>query len=335
MKTILKALLFPFLLLGGLLINLITRKTPKLSYLGLREMFVITNGRSNDFLSLLISMLHPKSHLGSSVGILGDLSKEKAETIADAIRKNGYYIFDKKLDNHIVDSIVEYASNTPCNYLKVTSENINYTTEKTIFNENEIISPRYQFTADECLGSKEIKNLVFDQNFLQIAGEYLNTKPILDLITMWWSAPFKGLGASEAAQMYHFDMDRIKFLKFFVYLTDVNSETGPHCYIEGTNQRIHNKIRKDARISDEDLKDFFEPDRIKEITGTKGTLIAVDTRGLHKGKPLTFGKRLIFQIQYSNSLFGAKYSNFQSSNISENDYLDLIKHQKRTYQLFK
>ena len=44
-----------------------------------------------------------------------------------------------------------------------------------------------------------------------------------------------------------------------------------------------------------------------EITGKTGTMLAVDTRGLHKGKPLEARDRLIFQVQFADSLFGQNY----------------------------
>ena len=39
------------------------------------------------------------------------------------------------------------------------------------------------------------------------------------------------------AQLYHFDLDRPKWLKFFIYLNDVeNLDHGPHSYIKNTHK---------------------------------------------------------------------------------------------------
>lgn len=73
--------------------------------------------------------------------------------------------------------------------------------------------------------------MITDMNFFAIAQEYLACKPIHDLVLMWWSAPHSNKASSEAAQLYHFDMDHLKFLKFFIYLTDVDEHNGPHCYV--------------------------------------------------------------------------------------------------------
>ena len=47
---------------------------------------------------------------------------------------------------------------------------------------------------------------------------------------------------SEAAQMFHFDLDRIKWLKFFIYLTDVKINSGPHVYVSGTHKPFSKTI---------------------------------------------------------------------------------------------
>jgi hypothetical protein len=45
-----------------------------------------------------------------------------------------------------------------------------------------------------------------------------------------------------------------------------------------------------------------------EIIAPRGTLIAVDTSGLHKGKPVVAGHRLILQLEYTSALFGQGYA---------------------------
>jgi hypothetical protein len=149
---------------------------------------------------------------------------------------------------------------------------------------------------------------------------------------MWWSFPFSGKATSQAAQMFHFDMDRFKFIKFFFYLTDVTPETGPHCYIEKSHQRIPAPVRKDKRLSDDELSQYYSKYQFKEFCGKKGTILAVDTRGLHKGKPLTEDKRLLFQIQFSNSLFGASFDKHKI-NTNDKSLKVLMDNNPRVYQL--
>ena len=175
---------------------------------------------------------------------------------------------------------------------------------------------------------------MFDQNLLHIASTYLKTTPILDLVSCWWSIPSNEKGMNQAAQMYHHDMDRFKFLKFFFYITDVHSENGPHCYVQGSHNGVPKNLQKEGRFTDEEISKTFPSSDILEICGKKGTIIAVDTRGLHKGKNLIKGSRLLFQIQFSNSLFGApqittpisQFTNIAKKGISTYPYV---------YKLFK
>lgn len=164
-------------------------------------------------------------------GVLNLKTKQDFDKAVASIRNDGYYVFDAKLSEDVVNKIVEYAKTTPCKYRKIaenstgTDYKIDVVNVEEIFDENNIQSPLYQFTMDRIIACKEIQELVFDISLLAFAQEYLQTKPIVDLLAMWWSVPFAGKGKSEAAQMYHFDLDRLKFVKFFFYLTDVDGET--------------------------------------------------------------------------------------------------------------
>ena len=150
--------------------------------------------------------------------------------------------------------------------------------------------------------------MVADYSLLGVAQEYLRCAPIVDIVTMWWTTAVERTASVESAQQFHFDMDRIKWLKVFIYLTDVTPENGPHCFISGTHRRYSQPRellkRGYNRILDEDVRKYFEPERFKEFTGPRGTIIFEDTRGFHKGKPAEKGDRLVMEIEYTDSLFG-------------------------------
>ncbi len=289
-----------------------TGKTPEQAYNDMRELFVLTAGKSNDVISSKLSQ--PKyNNLDTLNGVLNLQTKQNFDKALASIRQNGYHIFDSKLSENFVDKLVEYAKTTPCKYRKIaenstgTNYKIDVVNVEEIFDENQIKSPVYQFGMEKIIACKEIQKLVFDSSLLAFAQEYLNTKPIVDLLAMWWSVPYAGKGKSEAAQMYHFDLDRLKFIKFFFYLTDVDGETGPHCYVRGSQKKLHPTLQRDGRFTDEEVEAAFGKENLMELGGKKGTIMAVDTRGLHKGKDLTKDKRLIFQIEFANSMFGQTY----------------------------
>ena len=154
-------------------------------------------------------------------------------------------------------------------------------------------------------------------------------------MSMWWSAPTCDEQLqSRAAQLYHFDMDRLKFVKFFVYLSDVDSDRGPHCYVRGSHLRKPAELLKDDRLSDDEILKHYPASELIELTGKAGTMLAVDTRGLHKGKPLETGDRLIFQVQFADSLFGQNYPQIHVPRDISRRWANRIAENRRCYANF-
>lgn len=151
---------------------------------------------------------------------------------------------------------------------------------------------------------------------------------------MWWSTPALKEPSSEAAQLYHFDMDRIKFLKFFIYLTDVTPSTGPHCFVAGSHRRKPAALLRDGRFQDHELERHYAPERFVEITGPKGTVLAADTRGFHKGKPLETGSRLIFQVEFAVNMFGASRRLIEINEAFTSKFIDLTHRYPYVYSNF-
>lgn len=327
MKNLIKAILFPFVFLVGYCSFLLTKRTNNLAYASFRYLFVLTNGRLNNCISFFISITNPYKKENNTESLL--VPNTKVSEIVKNINENGYSEFETNLSDEIVEKLIEFANTTEANILDTNAKGVKYLSQKSKIDFLNICSPRYQFEGKELANTPAVQSIIFDPIFTEIAGNYLKCQPILELVTMWWSFPFNNQATSQAAQMYHFDMDRIKFLKFFFYLTDVHEENGPHCYIKKSHIGLSSSVRKDRRLSDDELKNIFPTDSFKEFTGKKGTILAVDTRGLHKGKPLVKDARLLFQIQFSNSLFGAPYEKMKI------EKQEIIPIKNRTFQLFK
>jgi hypothetical protein len=331
-KSVLKLIIYPFLFIGGLIRFIVVGNNGQQSFLAFRYLFVLTNGKSNDYVSKIIATLTPKYHSVLPKGILGHLTDEDVADVVKNLDGNGFHVFDTKLTTNEIESLTQFAEQTPVSYLEFDKKYITYSTNKVLFDENNILSPRYQFKNTQLINNPLIQDLAFDQSLLRIANSFLNTKPILDIISMWWSVPFSKESEDRAAQKYHFDMDRFKFMKFFFYLTDVTSETGPHCYVKGSSKNIPSPVLADRRIEDTEIQANYPAEDIIELTAPKGSIIAVDTRGFHKGKSLTHGKRLLLQLQFSNSLFGSPLSKIENAKLTEeNEQTRKLKH--HSYQV--
>lgn len=301
------------------------------AYQSFRQLFIYSKGKSNDLLSSEISKKIGKYNDVLATGVLGNLTHNDILDMTSKMKIDGFYVFDKSLSDDAVNAMFEYAIKTPISFLEVDSNTQEYSKEKVLFEEKNPLSPRYELNSVEIYNCKEFQKLIYDQSLLAFAQEYLGCKPILDLVACWWSAPFKGRGKSAAAQMYHFDLDRIKFMKFFFYLTDVDTNTGPHCYIKGSHGILPNEISRDGRFEDEELEKVYGADNLLELCGKKGSIIAVDTRGFHKGKDLLKEKRFLFQIQFTNSLFGQSYTPIDPILIND-EHLDVIKKYDYSYK---
>jgi hypothetical protein len=274
------------------------------------QLFCDTHGASNDVMSSLVGLMYRSYAFADMRGVLGDFSTADVARIASDIRENGFHVFRRRLSDSLCDELLHYATTAPCIRRATDGD------ERTDVNVENYprLNPdavRYDFDVSHLINNSHVvQRLMADRSFLGVAQSYLQAQPIMDLVGMWWNAT-SPQPDKLAAQFWHFDMDRIKWIKFFVYLTDVGPENGPHSFVTGSHRRGGIPIRLlqkgYARLTDEEVSSVYSKDRLVEFTAPRGTVIAEDTRGLHKGKHLTKDDRLILQLQYSNSLFGANY----------------------------
>jgi len=221
---------------------------------------------------------------------------ESIDTVLTSLDSDGYYIFSKPLPSGLLDD------------LEKIGESISLCPGRTVILSNKI---EEEWLLDFCL----------DSYFLQIASSFLGSIPIFESIEVWKSLPIDLLSEgrlSQDALLFHSDLDRLKWLKIFVYLSDVDIDSGPHEYIPGT----HSAVTSHLRLADHDALSFGSS---KKILGKRGTVFIGDTRCLHKGNPVKSGLRHVLQLQYSNSLFGAAVSRVESSCIENSVYKSLAR----------
>lgn len=107
------------------------------------------------------------------------------------------------------------------------------------------------------------------------------------------------------SQRWHRDPDDIKLCKMFIYITDVDEESGPFTYIRQSHmggrwrgvfeQKVPQRIRPDDGV----VEKFVQREYIKVCTGRAGTIIFCDTSGLHRGGLARSKHRLMFTAEYS------------------------------------
>lgn len=131
-------------------------------------------------------------------------------------------------------------------------------------------------------------------DILGMAAAYLGCVPTISGLRIDWSYPGNGAGY---VQQFHRDYDDWRFLKLFMYLTDVDDDSGPHEYVAGSH-RGFGQLR--ATLYDpESLRKRYGAESLVRVHGPRGTLFMVDTWGIHKGNVPVSGPRMLLQIQYS------------------------------------
>lgn len=305
-------------------------ETPQAAYLSMRRLFRNTNGRFNDVMGTVCKAFHPKRKVSLQQSLFQGVTLEEVRSIGRQLKADGCYQFERKLPAPLCDALLEFSLSQPG--IDVTQDASQRVPK--IFDRSQPYTVRHQFDAAQLFQCNAVQQLATDPYFFAIAQEYLGFHPVQDLISMWWSAPGDEAHQSRAAQLYHYDMDRLKFVKFFVYLTEVDSSNGPHCYVRGSHTRKPNELLRDERISDDEIRDHYDASDLRELTGPTGTLLAVDTRGFHKGKPLVDKDRLIFQIQFADSLFGQNYPNIRIDHGVPQATREKLKNDRRCYANF-
>ena len=318
---------------------LITKKNTSKSYAHMRNSYMVHHlWRIFDIICKINSLIRKKYKINISNGVLGELNNESVKKITDKIHQEGYYIFDQVLNEKLIDDICKFASNTPLHYSELQEDGtVDESKIKKSYIENKNLSNRHQIVDTSDMFNLEIlSNLYFDENFLHISNNYFNARPWVDIFTLWWSNPVSNLPPkfqfnfkNYSAQMFHYDFDRMKMLKFFIYLTDVDDKNGPHVFVKGSHKKPAFFLTKDGRYDDNLIYSKYGDD-VVHLKGKKGTILAVDTRGIHKGMELIEGERLVFQIEFTNSLFGKMSSEDYKNKVNLN-----IKNKfKETYSLF-
>lgn len=282
-----------------------------------------------------MSLVHPPYRLDHLDGLLGALDVSALDTITRQLDEAGYYIFAQRLPDDLSARLLHFALTQRCTVRPMDDAGSSGSAKLVDhYNREHPEGVRYDFSAQEVIDNTDVQCVMADRSIIAVAQRYLRCRPILDVMSMWWHTAYSKMPDKEAAQFWHFDMDRIKWLKFFIYLTDVGPDNGPHSFVAGSHRTggIPSVLRVKGytRLADQEVEACFPRDRFLGFTAPRGTIIAEDTRGLHKGKLLSSGDRLILQLQFSNSLFGGYYPPAKFSSLSH-ELKEMIRYYPRIY----
>lgn len=265
----------------------------------LRSSFVFTNGFSNTWAWNIHIRTNPFIKGAPSSKLLKSIDEEEIQVAVKSLNINGYWVLPDLLSSEMVSNLNGYLSS-----LEVVSRKNPSDVQKAdkVIPEGAV----YDFKTTDLINHPIVRDLVKDEILLEIVGRYLKCKPVLDGVWGWKSFP-QHEACSASAQLYHFDLDRIRWLKVFVYLNDVDETNGPHVFIKGSHNDSGKFAKHHGRFSDEEVFNYYSTEKAITFTGKAGTVFIEDTMGIHKGCPLIKGERTLLEFQYSVSYFGYPY----------------------------
>lgn len=293
------------LILAGLVSYRNTGVTPQISHVSLMRAYENSSGVMQELLHKVLFAADVGSPQSIKSEFFGEVSLAEVEVILKELDEQGYVVLPRGLDQRWIDALVNEAEKF--NYILRNPDSVERETD------NRRIDPSnppkcvaaYAKSA-ELSASRLLSEFSNDPLLLSLASRHMNAnvKPIDS--TLWYSFS-SSKPSADAAQLFHYDLDTLRWLKVFVYLTDVGSDSGPHEFVPASHkpgtkpQQLMD--REYARLEDDEI-DSYCPQGRKAICGVQGTVILGDTRCFHKGNAVNKGYRLIFSPIYAASRIG-------------------------------
>ena len=148
-----------------------------------------------------------------------------------------------------------------------------------------------------------IKNLATSDFLLDVAKNYLGRDKISISCLCYISNPanITENEKKDNAQYFHYDNDFKKFFKVFLYLNDVDINSGPHAFVQFSHNKRLFKHLLSTRLDDKEIINNYGKKNIKTFSKSKGSLIFEDTFGLHKGNLPKKKSRIVLILIYGQS----------------------------------
>jgi hypothetical protein len=293
-------------LLAGVSASRITEEYPLPEQIQLLNvaLYCCTNGFFQEYLHRLRRL--PINQLIDSIALTSGLFKVSHSQFWSTISElhtYGYSVLPFKLDPTLIESLLQSTSR----FAESKRDSYIYQSENNFISEP--ITIRYD--QRHLRVNKLVKLIAEDKMLSSVASIYLRTSIVVRDISFWRSFPTSTFEpSSESAQLFHFDLDELRWLKVFIYLTDVGPQNGPHVYIPSSHRPgskpDHLLSRGYSRISDDDIEKYYPKDTWKSLCLPKGSIFFADTRCWHKGTPLYDGIRDILSIEYAPSFFSKR-----------------------------
>jgi len=208
-------------------------------------------------------------------------------------KKEGYYV-DSHANSETVNAAIEHCREI---IKRKNWDDVNDPQHKSFL-------LQYWFEPGDACHNK-IWKLAVDPLIISPIVEYLGYVPLLGSALLWYS-PNNNF-ESGRSQEFHLDGDNNKQVKVFVFLDDIDEQSGPLTIIPAEQSKIAFKKmkikslveRRNNKVNDKTMYQFCNKEDEVVFLGKKGCIGFVDTDSCyHFGSRPGNKKRLILQLQY-------------------------------------
>jgi len=283
--------------------------TPESSHLAQLRLFSHTDGVLQELLSLIGDIKESGAPIDITGTQFNQVSGSASKLVLASLFSKGYAKWPQLLPDYTLDRINDALHEERTWDLKYANNEHARVYGNGIENRLNFVKASTSLSLD----TDWLLSIAHDGLLKLVVDSYLNGNSKLRNAQIWVTRPGGSIAAmSEAAQFYHFDLDTHKWLKVFIYLTDVGFNNGPHCAVMGTHlpetKSITLRKRGYQRISDDDIDAYQEQEQV-QFLGSAGTIIVGDTKAYHKGLPVLDGERRLLQLLYSCNNFALSFGN--------------------------
>jgi hypothetical protein len=230
--------------------------------------------------------------------------------IVDAVDREGYttlrfdeLVSDDALRNAVLEQGAAFVEDTECG-LREESENKNGDSELRRRPGKEFLVRAHSFDGVRLGPGHAWLRASLSQHMLAVANAYLRMWAKLSYVDLWYTVPQPAEAERVASQLWHYDFDDRHLLKAFLYLDDVDQDTGPFEYVAGSQPGgAHHGVRPwrpmgYGRVPEEDVRRNVPDEAIRTFAAPRGTIIFCNTSGLHRGGFATARARVLATATY-------------------------------------
>lgn len=148
--------------------------------------------------------------------------------------------------------------------------------------------------------------LAADRRMLDIANAYHGLLTKLEYVDLWYTPPVSKDTPRRVSQNWHRDFNDRHLLKAFIYLVDVDDDTGPFEHIPGSEPGgafSHVWPWRPLGVNyppRDEFEKWAASLPVRTFTGPKGTMLFCNTAGFHRGGFATGKARVLATFTYDS-----------------------------------